>query len=215
MNWSYNLKISKRECSQNKSLHGLKNGGRHHFISKHGLANIRVHWTCICWIQIHSRHCSWIVISCSWVSINAWKAVFGWQIVCTHYCVQSLIVACHHVSIVYSSELARIHRSITGSVTIVIWDYIGTAVPSCTLTSWSADWACCTVRAAGTICCRYCGKVGLVRTVVCIENQPIVAGVSLRVVCSSRVNIYSHISSWIVVRNCRGPICTWQTLLTR
>ena len=196
-------------------MHGLKNGGRHHLISKHGLANIRVHCTCICWIQINSRQWSWIVISCSWVSIDAWKAVFGWQIVCTHYCVKSLIVTRHHVSIIYFSELARIHRSITGSVTIVVWDYIGAAVSSCTLTSWSAGWACCTVRAAGTICCRHCGKVSLVWTVICIENQLVVAGVNLKGVCIGRVNICSHIRGWIVVSSCGGPICTWQALLTR
>jgi hypothetical protein len=152
-------------------LHGLKNGGRHHhLISKHRLANICVHCTCICWIQINSRQWSWIVISCSSVSVDAWKTVSGWQIVCTHNCVQSLIVSRHLVSIVYFFELTRIHRSITWSITIVIWNYIGTAVTSCALTSWGAGLACCTVRTASTICCRHCGKVGLVRTVVCIEN---------------------------------------------
>ncbi len=182
-------------------------------IAKHWLANIGIECACICWIQIHSTEAGWIVISCRWVSIDVWKAISSRWVICIHHCLQCLVVACHHVSIIYFFELVGVHRSITRSISIVVWNHITTAISSCALTLWSACWTCCTVRARRAISWGHCGKNSLVRTVVWIINYLGIASVHIISACISWGNIRSLIHGWIVVRNSWGSICAWQAIL--
>jgi len=155
------------------------------------LASIRVDCSFICRIQIHSHEVGWIVISCRWVSIYVWKAISSRWVICIHHCLKCLIVACHLVSIIYLCELVGVHRSITWSISIVVWNHISTTISSSALTLWSACWTCCTVRACCTIWCCNCGKNIVLRTLVWIINHLVNTRVSCWLACISRGNIHS------------------------
>ncbi len=160
-------------------------------ISKHWLASIRVDLSFICRIQIQSHEVTWIVIGCRWVSIDVWKAISWRLVICIHHCLKCLIVACHHVSIIYFCKLVGVHWGITWSISIVVWNHISTAISSCALTLWCADWTCWTVRACCTIWCCNNWKNIVLWTLVWIINYLVNARVTCWLACISRGNIHS------------------------
>ena len=149
------------------SLHSFENGSRHHhkhflWKTEFWIANIRVNYRCVCWIQIKSSVGWWIEIRLGWISIDARKAVSVWYVIWAHDIAESHIASCYHVSIIYFIKLVCIHRDVIGSIIIIsLVNYVGTAVSNWALTGWCACLTCCTVLAGWTVCLGYCGEYTL------------------------------------------------------
>ena len=149
----------------------------------------------------------------SWVSIDIWKAVSVWRIICTEKGIVSSIVVCNRVSIIYLCELARVLSGITWGIAIVVLNHVGAAVSGCALTAWCACLSSWAVWAGGAICCGHCGNYICVRVEVWTVNDLVVTRVSLKGRCTSGVYISSQIRCWIVVGDCWCSVCAGQTVL--
>ena len=91
---SSKIKISKRECSQNKSWHGFKNGCRCVLVGDPWWTRVRNFHCGICSINKLSVIWSLIVCCKGWIARNSWKtpssgniklsinSVEGWLFVC-------------------------------------------------------------------------------------------------------------------------------------
>ena len=125
------------------------------------------------------------------------------------------MVICHLVSIIYFTEFACILRCIIWTITIVIVNYICTAISRCTLALRSADWSSWAVRSicAGTCWWIYCWENSLIWTVIWVVNNSPVALISNIGTCICWWNKNSTIWSWIIIWSCRSAICIRDTIL--
>ena len=184
-------------------------------IAKQRIANIWVQEGSVCWVQIHSWLNSWVEKSSIWRAVYIWKAVFIWQVISSINFIECCLVVCYLISIIYFSELACILRCIIWTITIVIVNYICTAVSRCTLTLGSADWSSWAVRSISAGTCRwiYCWENSLIWTEVWVVNNSTVARISNIGTCICRWNKNSTIYCWIIIWCCGIAICIRDTIL--
>ena len=125
------------------------------------------------------------------------------------------MVVCYLISIIYFSELACLLRCVIWTITIVIVNYICTAISRCILALESADWSSWAVRSicAGTCWWIYCWENSLIWTVIWVVNNSTVALISNIGTCICWWNKNSTILSWIIIWSCRSAICIRDTIL--